>query len=237
MTMRVFIGYDPREPAAADVAAWTLMEATAGDIDYDFLDVEALRRRGLLTRLRDERGQREYDLVSNRHYSTRFNVSRFLSPILCLSGLVLFTDCDVVFLRDPREMIEEIESDRAVWVVKHQHDPSGSEKMAGQAQRAYPRKNWSSVMLFDCDHPANRRLSLWDVNNRSRDELHGFYWLHDSEIGELGPQWNWLVNEQPKPDHVGIAHFTNGGPFNEGWPGAPHDDLWLECARKAGVRT
>lgn len=228
--MRVFIGADWREPGAIHVATKTL--ARVSGLDAELLDVNVLQAKGLLTRLRDERTMREYDLVSNEHYSTRFNVARFLTPILCQSGMALFTDCDMVFYRDPREMMPRTYgSEKAVWVVKHQHDPSSSIKMAGQAQRAYARKNWSSVMLFDCDHPANRRLSLWDVNNRHRDDLHAFYWLADDEIGDLDLCWNWLVNEQPRPEHLGIAHFTNGGPFLEGWPGAPNDDLWLEAAK------
>lgn len=226
--MKVFIGYDPREHEAAMVAWHSLREVTKGAISAEFLEVNALRQRGLLTRIRDERGVQDYDLVSNHTYSTRFNISRFLVPILCQSGPALFVDCDVVFLRDPREMLpREDDLFSAVSVVQHDHAPTRTVKMMGQAQESYPRKNWSSVILFNCDHPSNRRLTLWDVNNRHRDELHSFYWLHGLEIGKLAPRWNWLVGEQPKPEQLGIAHFTNGGPFNDPWPGAEHDDIWL----------
>ncbi len=230
--MRVFIGYDPREHDAAMVAQRSLHKVTGGALTGEMLEANRLRERGLLTRIRDERGQQDYDLVSNHTYSTRFNVSRFLVPILCQGGAALFVDCDVVFVRDPREMLPAIgEPLAAVSVVKHEHRPTRTVKMMGQAQNTYSRKNWSSVMLFNCDHPANRRLSLWDVNNRHRHELHHFYWLHGSEIDALPPAWNWLVNEQPRPENLGIAHFTNGGPFNDDWPGAPNDELWLEAAR------
>ena len=230
--MRVFIGYDPREHAAAMVANKTLLEVSRGQLQAEFLEVNALRQRGLLWRVRDERGGQDYDLVSNHGYSTRFNISRFLVPILCQTGPALFVDCDVVFMRDPREMLED-DLGACFWpvsVVKHAHQPTRDVKMMGQVQQPYRRKNWSSVMLFNCDHAANRRLSLWDVNNRHRDELHSFYWLGDSEVGGLNPAWNWLVNEQPKPHNLGIAHFTNGGPFNDDWPGAPNDDRWLKAA-------
>lgn len=221
------------------VCAATLREVTHGDLAAEFLEVNALRQRGLLTRIRDERGPQDYDLISNHTYSTRFNISRFLVPILCQSGPALFLDCDMVFLRDPRDMLDIIPGEELppVSVVKHSHQPTRTVKMMAQAQNAYPRKNWTSVMLFDCDHPANRRLSLWDVNNRHRDELHSLYWLHDHEVGDLNPAWNWLVNEKPRPDNLGIAHFTNGGPFNADWPGAEHDDLWLDAARRTGIRT
>lgn len=229
--MRVIIGYDANESEAARVAAKTLSEVTHGEIQPEFLYAPKLRAQGLLTRPEDTRGQR-YDLVSNAPCATEFSNSRFLTPMLVDSGMALFVDCDVVFMDDPRNMIAEAGRAAAVSVVKHGYEPAHETKMCGQTQTVYGRKNWSSVMLFNCDHPANRRLSLWDVNNRPGRDLHQFYWLANDEIGELDPRWNWLVGEQPAPSAVGgIAHFTLGGPFTPGWPGAEHDDIWLKAAK------
>ncbi len=172
-----------------------------------------------------------HDLISGERTSTEFKYSRFLVPILCQSGWALFTDCDVVFLRNPTEMLREIEPGKAVYVVKHEHAPAEATKMDGQPQAAYPRKNWSSVILWNVDHAANRRLTLHDVNTRPGLWLHQFGWLADEEIGTLYPAWNWLVNVQPMPMGVGIAHFTLGGPFNDGWKGAEHDEIWRDAAR------
>lgn len=135
-----------------------------------------------------------------------------------------------LFLVSPvaRDCVDEISAQKYISKLIR---AMSKEKMDGQAQLAYSRKNWSSVMLFNCDHPANRRLSLQDVNERPGRDLHGFYWLHDSEIGELPGEWNWLVNVQPKPERPKIAHFTEGGPFTPGWRGAEHDELWLREAR------
>jgi hypothetical protein len=235
VAMKVYIGYDDREAEAATACAKTLREVTHHEIEPEFLCLPKLYEQGLLTRIRDERGPQDYDLVSNAPYSTRFNISRFLTPILCQTGYALFLDCDMIFLRDPREMLTHATAKHAVSVVKHVHTPTRTVKMMAQAQTQYSRKNWSSVMLFNCEHAANRRLSLWDVNHRSRQALHNFYWLGDDEIGSLDPCWNWLVNEQSRPDKLGIAHFTNGGPFNADWPGAPHDELWLRAAGRAPV--
>lgn len=225
--MKVYIGSDPREQRAVDVAVQTLRKVSG--IRAELLRLDRLRSSGLLTRLADTRGGQAFDMVSGAPMSTEFAISRFLVPILCQQGWALFTDCDMVFLRDPMEILAEIEPGRAVYVVQHDHRPAEQFKMVNQVQTAYPRKNWSSVMLFDCDHPANRRLTLRDVNCRSGRDLHGFYWLHDSEVGHLRPEWNWLVNVQPRPANTGIAHYTLGGPFNEGWRGAEHDDLWLRA--------
>lgn len=226
--MKVYIGSDPREQAAVDVAVKTLREVSG--IQAELLRADRLHAAGLLGRIADTRGGQAFDMISGAPMSTEFAISRFLTPILCQGGFALFTDCDMVFLRDPREMLSEIEPGKAVYVVQHDHKPVERFKMVNQAQTTYPRKNWSSVMLFDCDHPANRRLTLQDVNWRTGRELHGFYWLHDSEIGALDPAWNWLVNVQPRPQNTGIAHFTLGGPFNPGWVPAEHDDIWLKAA-------
>src|SRR6185369_9152524 len=160
------------------VAAASLADVSG--LQAEFLRADRLRDAGLLSRITDHRGQ-HYDLVSNAPKSTEFAVSRFLTPLLCHSGFALFVDCDVVFLRDPREMLLQPEiAGAAVSVVKHEYTPSSQTKMDGQLQTIYPRKNWSSVMLFDCDHPANRRLSLHDINTRPGRDLHRLYWLNDA---------------------------------------------------------
>jgi lipopolysaccharide biosynthesis glycosyltransferase len=227
--VRVFIGYDDREAEAARVAQKTLYAKSR--IGAEFLCAPKLVDAGLLTRVSDHRGGQDYDLVSNAPKSTRFAISRFLTPIICQSGYALFVDCDVVFIRDVEAMLKEAKAEHAVSVVKHDYTTSTQWKMVNQRNDPYPRKNWSSVMLFNCEHPANRRLSLWDINNRPGRDLHRFYWLADSEIGELSPNWNWLVGEQPRPADPGIAHFTLGGPWIEGWKGAEHDEIWLHAAQ------
>lgn len=223
--MRVFIGSDPRETPAVEVAVNTLRSVSG--IEAELLDAERLRSAGLLSRAVDHRGGRDYDLISNESTSTRFKISRFLTPILCQSGWALFTDCDVVFLRDPLEMLKEIKPGHAAYVVKHAYVSKATTKMVDQDQTQYPCKNWSSVVLFDASHRANRRLSLHDINTRPARDLHSFYWLADAEIGSLDPAWNWLVNETPKPENLAIAHFTNGGPWLSGWQAKDNDDLWL----------
>lgn len=223
--MRVFIGYDPAEAKAYEVAAATLLETSA--LLAEPLMTDKLNSQGLLSRPVDERGHR-YDLMSNAPCSTTFSVSRFLVPLLCNDQWALFTDCDVVFLADVHELLLSVADDsKAVQVVKHQHIPEpNTQKMGGMPQTIYPRKNWSSVMLFNCHHPANRRLTIEDINRRPGRDLHAFYWLHNNEIGELPVAWNWLVDCQPRPNPVKIAHMTLGGPWIEGWEGGSFDKEW-----------
>ena len=52
--------------------------------------------------------------------------------------------------------------------AQHDYQPKESTKMDGQRQTVYPRKNWSSMMLVNCSHPANKELTKELVN----DEKH-----------------------------------------------------------------
>ena len=234
--MKVYIGYDPAEAEAATVCADSLRRVTNGELEPTFLQQDLLRASGLYTRIEDWRGQK-YDFASQSTCSTQFSNSRFLTPILAQSGYALFVDCDMVFYEDPRLMFDEVFAGSAVYCVQHRHPGVEPTKMMGMDQTRYSRKNWSSVMLFDCYHPANGRLSLWDVNHRAGRDLHQLYWLNDAEIGELAGEWNQLVGVQPEIKPEGIVHWTLGGPWFKGWPGGPEDDLWLAAARAARTRT
>lgn len=228
MTLRIFIGWDPREAAAYEVARKTA--ESFGCVVTPLRD-DVLRACGLLTRPMDSRGGM-FDLVSGQPQSTRFALSRFFVPILAHQGFALFVDCDVVFIRDPRELGEYADESKAVCVVKHAPLPSTATKMDGQQQIPYPRKNWSSVCLWNCSHPSNRRLTLDMLNGWHRHDLHAFNWLHDSEIGELPREWNWLVGVEEKPPQPAIAHFTTGGPWLDGWRGGEYDRIWTEASAR-----
>lgn len=223
---KIYIGYDRAEKAAYEVAAASCQRHAAHAISVTPVHFERLRDTGFLRRPRDDRKGDKFDLISGAPASTDFALSRFLVPFMAHSGWALFTDSDVLFMADVEELFDLADDQYAVMCVKHEYVPAEGLKMGGAVQSAYPHKNWSSVMLWNCEHPANLRLSLHDVQSRRGAELHGLYWLHESEIGELPPEWNWLVGVQERPAHLKLAHFTLGGPFTPGWAGALHDELW-----------
>lgn len=228
--LRVFVGHDPREQKSFDVAT---SSARRWGCEVQGLYEDRLRLAGILTRPLDVRGGQAFDLTSGAPQSTRFAVARFATVILAHSGWALFVDGDTLFLRDPHVLVEFMDPNKAVCVVKHQVSSiiDGTKKMDNQAQMWYPRKLWSSVMLFNCDHEANRRLNLTTLNTWPGRDLHAFKWLHDSEIGELPPEFNWLVGMQPKPSSPCIAHYTLGTP--ELVPNCEHADLWHEALKEA----
>lgn len=231
--MKIFMGFDEREKIAFDVACRSLKKFW--DVEPTPLVSERLAASGLLRRTQDRRGQ-IWDLPSNAPCSTDFAISRFLTPMLAQTGWALFVDSDIVFLDDPRKMLFEADARYAVQVVKHDNGHKAGMKMDGQQQVLYPRKNWSSVCLFNCDHPANRRLTLQDVSERPGRDLHNFYWLADSEIGDLHPRHNWLVDIHPRPDDVAIAHMTLGGPWLPNWQGGSFDEEWKEAAKRSRAK-
>lgn len=227
--LRVFIGYDPAEAEAYRVAEASLRRRARIPVDVTPLDAQRLAASGLLRRPTDARGGL-YDLHSRAPMATEFAISRFMVPMLAQSGLALFVDCDVVFLDDVAELLALADSTKAVQVVKHAPTATGPTKMVGKEQTDYPFKWWSSVMLFNCDHRGNRRLSLDAINHRPGRDLHAFYWLADSEIGDLPAGWNWLVGVQPRPESLRLAHMTLGGPWLPNWTPTVHDEIWLSEA-------
>lgn len=209
--LKVYLGYDSREREAYKVAGHSIACRTSKPCVITPLSAERLADGGVVRRPTDTRGQR-YDILSNAPASIEFAITRFAVPFLAQQGWALFGDCDIVALADVAEIFALADDRYAVMCVKHDFDSLTGTKMDGQVQVGYPRKLWSSVMLINCDHPANKRLSLVDVNERPGRYLHAFGWLADSEIGALPPEWNWLCGVQPRPKDPKIAHFTLGTP-------------------------
>jgi hypothetical protein len=114
----------------------------------------------------------------------------------------------------------------AVMVVQHQHQPRENVKMRGQAQQAYPRKNWSSLILWNCEHPSNAVLTPDVVNMRSGRWLHSFGWLCDDEIGALPACWNWLEGHDDPIIEPAAVHYTRGTPDMPGYEDAAYADEW-----------
>jgi len=106
-------------------------------------------------------------------------------------------------------------------------------KMNRQLQTTYSRKNWSSVVLWNCSHPAHRELGLGPLNTWPGRDLHAFKWLKDEEIGELPAEWNYLVDVNPTTSRswAKLLHFTLGGPWLKDWKGGSWDQVWLDERR------
>ena len=233
--MRVFIGYDRLENDAAKVAERSL-RAVSPSVDITLLDVRALRNAGLYTRQAfnvSDTNQR-YDSIDMRPFSTEFSFTRFLIPALTQwTGTALYTDSDVLFRKDIAPLFIQHDElprphSKAIYCVKHDYStPSEMTKMrGGLRQYPYLRKNWSSVMFFDCGHRANWFLTPHMVNTAYGRELQQMFWLDDNEIGSLEGQWNWLEGHGSPDIDPAIVHYTRGTPNVPGHSDVPFADEW-----------
>jgi len=238
--IKVFIGWDSREAAATEVAAYSIKKRTKLPVQISYLKHRELRKGGLFTRpwLVDSTTGNYTDLIDNKPFSTEFSHTRFLVPALMnYKGWALFFDADMIFQSDIQELFKYIDDRYAVMCVKHDHKTKdGAIKMDDRAQLAYHRKNWSSFVLFNCGHPANAKLTKEYISFARGVDLHTFSWLKDSEIGALPFAYNFISGVSPKIDSKpAVIHYTEGGPWFEGCGHVPYADLWLneyeDCQR------
>lgn len=165
--------------------------------------------------------------------SNTFTYSRFLVPELCdYEGFAIFVDgADMICTSDISELWELRDPSRAVQVVKHDYKTKFPRKYVGTVMecdnRDYSRKNWSSVCIWNCGHPANKLITREFVDEASGLALHGFDWLADDLIGELPIEWNWLADEYGVNVKAKILHFTSGIPAIPGYQRTPHAQYWF----------
>lgn len=187
-----------------------------------------LRAKGLYTRPTSHVDGRLWDAVSGAPMATEFAISRFFLPLIAgCQGWALFADCDVLARRDVADLFALADDRYAVMCVKHPPSFATGEKMDGQAQLAYPRKNWSSVMLWNLAHPSHHFLTTSTLNRTPGRDLHAFCWLKDEEIGALPPEWNWLEGVSPPLADPAIVHLTRGGPWFPEWQGVEYAEAWF----------
>ncbi len=188
--LRIFIGWDQREPIAYDVAKFSLERRASIPVSIVPIKLDELRARKLYWRTVDPLA------------STEFTYSRFLTPALAgFRGWALFIDCDFLWLGDIAGLAPYMRTPKAVYCVQHDYRPKETTKMDGAVQTTYPRKNWSSFMLFNCDHPAVQSLTPEVVNTQTGAYLHRMQWAPDDAIGALPVEWNWLEGWNEKPAH------------------------------------
>lgn len=219
---KIFIGYDPREDLAYEVCKYSILKRATIPVEIIPLKQADLRKDGLYWR---ERGKLE---------STEFSFSRFLTPHLAkFEGWAMFVDCDFLYLADIKDLRDMVDDKYAVMCVHHDYTPKEKTKMDGAVQTVYPRKNWSSMVLYNCGHPKNKALTPEVVNSETGAFLHRFMWLEDDEIGSVPFVWNFLVghnavDESDKATFPKAIHYTLGGPWFEAWKDCEFGYLWVK---------
>ena len=234
----IWVGYDPRpaEVQSFVVARHSIKRRLSQSVPIFGVILSELRERGLYTRPTEVINGKLWDTISNAPMSTEFAISRFLVPYLAKEGWALFVDADVMALTNVNELFAQADPSKACMVVKHHHEPKHVRKMDGQLQTSYARKNWSSVVLWNCDHEKTRTLTPAIINGVRGLWLHQFSWLDDEDIGELDPKWNWLVGHSDPAIAPALVHFTEGVPSMAGYEACDFSAEWWNELRQWAQR-
>lgn len=212
----IYIGYDSSQDEAFETCKYSIQKNCKSNIKIVPIMKNFLIKSDLYYRKDDQ------------DCATEFAFTRFLVPYLNnYQGWALFCDSDFLWTSDITELFQNLEQDIAVKCVKHDYSPKSNSKMEGEKQTFYPRKNWSSMMVFNCSHSSCKNLTIENVNTKSGAWLHRFEWCEDNEIQEVGPEYNCLVGyyniKEPK-----AIHFTDGGPWHKGYENVEFADLWKQ---------
>jgi hypothetical protein len=216
--LQVFIGYDKHEIEAFHVCVKSILKHATKTLSITPLCIDSLRGSGLYWRATDGLA------------STEFTYTRFLVPYLMgYSGNALFIDCDFLFVDNICKLFDVYDPKYAVMCVKHSdYTPESDVKMGNKIQSTYPRKNWSSLMMFNCSHEYTKTLTPPIVNSNTGAYLHRMQWVPDELIGNIDCGWNWIGDlyrsSEIKPKAI---HFTNGGPWH-GNNEVDYAKMWLD---------
>ena len=218
-THAIFVGYDPFEDAAAKMLAHSIRSRTKiPDLKIIPIVRDELLAHELCNRPVDPKG------------STQFSITRFMVPhLMNYNGVGIFFDCDMLITRNISEMFDLFDNTKAVQVVKHEYTPKTTDKMGGLPQTIYPRKQWSSTVIYNCDHPSNKKLSNKIVELETPQFLHRFQWLKNKEIGELPLEFNFLIGEYDIPEtHPFNIHHTLGSPLFRDCQDVDYAEYWKD---------
>jgi len=194
--LSIFVGYDPRESVAYHTFCNSVIRHASKPVQFIPLAKNLINFDG------------------RRDGSNDFIYSRFLVPYLNrYNGWALFCDGDMVVTDDIVKLFDLADPfGKAVMVVKHNYKTRQKFKYLGNKNEDYERKNWSSVILWNCKHFSNLKLTPEFVSKKDGSYLHRFQWLDDEEIGEIPKEWNWLAIEYPENKDAKLIHYTLGTP-------------------------
>ena len=193
--MKIFIGHESKYPQATAVCMKSIRDnGFTGHIDI--LDKKELKTKSIYNR-QDIKGE-----------STEFSFTRFYVPLLAnYEGIAMFCDNDFLWRCNPEELLSYLK-DNDIAVVKHKDYEATGTKMDGVKNKSYPRKNWSSLVIYNCSKL--KHLTKDYLDKASPSELHELRWAET--IGSIPIEYNCLVGHYECSDAKAL-HYTNGGPW------------------------
>lgn len=215
--IKIVIGFDQRESVAYHTFCQSIIEKASSPVSFMPLAINNLS---------------DYK-ETHSDKSNDFIYSRFLTPYLNqFNGWAIFADGDMICQADIKELWDLRDDTKALLVVKHDYQTKAHRKYLGNINENYPRKNWSSVILWNCGHPKHKILTPQFIANQTGKYLHRFTWLNDDEIGELPKEWNWLAIEYPENKEAKLIHYTLGTPCFEDYKNTEMAELWHSAYNK-----
>ncbi len=215
--INITVGFDQREAIAYHTFCQSILDKATIPVCFTPLAIQSIV------------GYKE--LHSDK--SNDFIYSRFLTPYLNdFKGWAIFADGDMICQADIKELYDLRDSTKAILVVKHNYKTKATKKYLGNINQNYPRKNWSSLVLWNCAHPKNEILTPKFIETQTGQYLHRFSWLEDNEIGELPKEWNWLAIEYPENKKAKLIHYTLGTPCFKDYMETDLAEIWLDMHKK-----
>jgi lipopolysaccharide biosynthesis glycosyltransferase len=217
--LKIFVGFDGKvEPVAYHTFCQSVIEKASIPVSFTPLALNTLS---------------DYK-ETHTDGSNAFIYSRFLVPYLCgFKGMALFVDGDMICRTDIAEILWEHDQDEAVKVVKHYYQTKHPIKYLGSKNEDYPKKNWSSVMLWNCSHHLNKQLTPKFVMENKGKYLHRFEWLkHEDQVGKLDAAWNWLETEYEYNPDAKLIHHTLGTPCFKDYQSTDYAQEWWETYQR-----
>lgn len=207
----IFVGYDPREAVAYHTCVNSIIRHASRPVAIIPLALNLFS---------------DYT-ETHTDGSNHFIYSRFLVPhLMDYLGHAIFIDGDMIVRADIAELWDLRDHSKDVQVVKHDYQTRMTEKYLGAKNENYPRKNWSSVILWNCQNPANKQLTPKFIEKATGAELHRFTWIKDERIGELPREWNWLPDEYGANTEAKLLHYTLGTPCFHEFATTDQADEW-----------
>jgi lipopolysaccharide biosynthesis glycosyltransferase len=207
----IFIGYDPREAIAYHTCVNSIIRNSSQPVSIIPVALSLFK---------------DYK-ETHTDGSNHFIYTRFLVPHLMeYTGHAIFIDGDMIVRGDIAELWSMRDHGVGVQVVKHNYQTKMPIKYLGSKNENYPRKNWSSVILWNCSSAPNKQLTPEFVQQSTGAELHRFTWLDEQKIGELPKEWNWLPDEYGANSNAKLLHYTLGTPCFHEFADTPQSNEW-----------
>ena len=217
-TINMIVGFDQREAIAYHTFTQSIIEKSSVPVSVTPLAINSLKN------YKENHTDRSNDFV----------YSRFLTPYLNnFQGWSIFADGDMICQADIKELWDLRDESKAVLVVKHNYQTKQNIKYLGNMNENYPKKNWSSLILWNCGHPKHKILTPEFISNQSGKYLHRFSWLDEEDIGELPIEWNWLAIEYPINASAKIIHYTLGTPCFKNYKDTDMAEIWINTYKRA----